>query len=472
MVLSRLLSSTRAASDNITHGTWILATVALGALALAAFGFPQSPVHVWLECNILEIPNIRAQRAGPLICQVPLSTSAHAPNVTSVLSSTGNTITSSTVLTVIGTHLPLYTNSSPGALASTTTGGETFPNLLVQMGSDDTAVGNPQSESAYVQFGNDSASLGNSATSDGVTVLTTSSTVLQFRPDVGSAQLTGPWDLWVTTGPIALGTLASAGDNTTSPTSPAAGTPVSGALLDQWSPPNTATTVPYGTFPLSANTVITSEAGGGEQDPTFGFSLSGGETSSLDPAARAGLSFGQSPNWAYDYVVTHNYVVGGPMTFSPGDESVYPQNDYNEYPSGYIFSGTLPTTWNQITMTAVATVGTPTSAGNPTLDITGTFSAVTPAYTLGAVAGSGGPEMFGGRTIPIIFAPVDVTVDNQTGQVVASGTLVETVGSLNGTITLPAGTSGAIIVTLQTPSADDIQGVGIDRTQVLAIPSA
>jgi len=462
--------STTAASSNLTHGTWIIAAVALGALAIVAIGVPNSPVHVWLECNILEIPNISANHSGSLVCQVHPSGTDGGIRITSFSSSTGPTLYPSTIFTVVGTGLPIYSASSAGMLPSTVNGGDTFPNLLLQDGGDDTAVGNPQVGTDIVQIGNDSSLLGNTASTPGVTVLTSTSTLLQFRPDLSSdSNLNGPWDLWVSDSPIALGALANAGNATSSPY---AETPVPNAILDQWDPANTTTTVQYPDQALSAGTVLASYAGGDEQAPTDGFGpVSGGGTSSLDPAASAPLTFGQSPNWTYDYTTTYDDVVGGPMTFSPGDKLFYGP-DNTEYPIGAIGSEPIPASWTNLTMQATGAVGTAAANGDPTITITGTFTAVTPTYVSGPVAGSGSPETFGGQTIPIIFAPIDVLVENSTGGELASATLIETSGSLNASVELPPGTTGSVFLTLQTPSADRIQGVGVGTTQLLTIPAS
>lgn len=48
----------RAASDNVTHSTWILAAVALGVLTVGAIAIPGGPVYHWLQCNIHSISDI------------------------------------------------------------------------------------------------------------------------------------------------------------------------------------------------------------------------------------------------------------------------------------------------------------------------------------------------------------------------------------------------------------------------------
>jgi len=42
----------------VTHGTWIIAAVALAALVVGAVAQPQSPVHHWLHCTIRSISAI------------------------------------------------------------------------------------------------------------------------------------------------------------------------------------------------------------------------------------------------------------------------------------------------------------------------------------------------------------------------------------------------------------------------------
>ena len=39
----------RAASDNVTQGTWIIVAVALAALMVGLIAVPGSPVHTWLR---------------------------------------------------------------------------------------------------------------------------------------------------------------------------------------------------------------------------------------------------------------------------------------------------------------------------------------------------------------------------------------------------------------------------------------
>ena len=41
-------TGTKAASDNVTQGTWIIVAVALAALVVALIAIPTSPVHHWL----------------------------------------------------------------------------------------------------------------------------------------------------------------------------------------------------------------------------------------------------------------------------------------------------------------------------------------------------------------------------------------------------------------------------------------
>jgi len=51
---------TKAASDNVTQGTWIIVAVALAALIVAAIALPASPVHAWLHQLFDSITSISA----------------------------------------------------------------------------------------------------------------------------------------------------------------------------------------------------------------------------------------------------------------------------------------------------------------------------------------------------------------------------------------------------------------------------
>lgn len=47
-----------AASDNVSHGSWILIGVALAALTVGLIAVPGSPAHTWLSCNAEHIAQI------------------------------------------------------------------------------------------------------------------------------------------------------------------------------------------------------------------------------------------------------------------------------------------------------------------------------------------------------------------------------------------------------------------------------
>jgi len=54
-------SNTAAASDTVTHGSWIIAAVALGILTVGAVAVPGTPVHTWLHCHMDQITGISSQ---------------------------------------------------------------------------------------------------------------------------------------------------------------------------------------------------------------------------------------------------------------------------------------------------------------------------------------------------------------------------------------------------------------------------
>jgi len=60
LALRTRLLSTRAASDNVTQGTWIIVAVALAALIVGAIAIPGSPVHTWLHSLFDSITSISA----------------------------------------------------------------------------------------------------------------------------------------------------------------------------------------------------------------------------------------------------------------------------------------------------------------------------------------------------------------------------------------------------------------------------
>ena len=71
--------SSCAASDTVTHGTWIVVAVAIGALTVGALAIPGGPVHRWLHCNIDSITNIMSTAAKTLAAAgISLSYHHHA----------------------------------------------------------------------------------------------------------------------------------------------------------------------------------------------------------------------------------------------------------------------------------------------------------------------------------------------------------------------------------------------------------
>jgi len=77
MLRKRLLwRTTQAASDNVTHGTWILAAVALGVLSVGALAIPGGPVHHWLTCNVQSIADISGSGVTSNACAPTQTVSA------------------------------------------------------------------------------------------------------------------------------------------------------------------------------------------------------------------------------------------------------------------------------------------------------------------------------------------------------------------------------------------------------------
>jgi len=60
MALRSRFAGIRAASDNVTQGTWIIVAVALAALIVLAVAIPGSPVHTWLSNLFGSITSISA----------------------------------------------------------------------------------------------------------------------------------------------------------------------------------------------------------------------------------------------------------------------------------------------------------------------------------------------------------------------------------------------------------------------------
>jgi len=99
--------SNRAASDNITHGSWIIAAVAVGALAVSALAIPGGPVHHWLTCNVESIADINGQSTFRSACAAINVTSIQVTNPPGSPSfTTGDTIT------VSGQNLPVLTGAA------------------------------------------------------------------------------------------------------------------------------------------------------------------------------------------------------------------------------------------------------------------------------------------------------------------------------------------------------------------------
>jgi len=71
-------TGSRAASDTVTHGTWIVVAVALGIFSVGALAVPGGPVHTWIHCNIARITDITSTATKAASCGAtstgPLST--------------------------------------------------------------------------------------------------------------------------------------------------------------------------------------------------------------------------------------------------------------------------------------------------------------------------------------------------------------------------------------------------------------
>lgn len=78
--------SQRAASDTVTHGTWIVVAVAIGVLAVGALAIPGGPVHRWLNCNIGSIADITGNGATTTQCGAGgnSTTGSGSPDLTTV----------------------------------------------------------------------------------------------------------------------------------------------------------------------------------------------------------------------------------------------------------------------------------------------------------------------------------------------------------------------------------------------------
>jgi len=179
-----------AASDNVTHGTWILAAVALGVLSVGALGLPGEPVHRWFHCNIDSITDISSTRS--VNACGGLTVTAFTPD--------DGSVTTSTVFTVTGTHLPIYSDSAGSAGSG---GGYDFPNFLLMSDNGGTTNG----------WGNNS--LVPSPGAWGVTILSSSSTELTFSITSTTDANAVPLEIFLSTHPITAGEVPSAGDGTT-----------------------------------------------------------------------------------------------------------------------------------------------------------------------------------------------------------------------------------------------------------------
>lgn len=66
--LLRRWRSRRAASDNITHGGWIMSAVGVGALTVGLIAVPGSPAHQWLSCQVSSVATISANSSVSAGC--------------------------------------------------------------------------------------------------------------------------------------------------------------------------------------------------------------------------------------------------------------------------------------------------------------------------------------------------------------------------------------------------------------------
>ena len=60
--------SRRAASETVTHGSWIIVALALGTLAIGMLAVPQSPVHHWIACHVDSITGVTGSYASSSPC--------------------------------------------------------------------------------------------------------------------------------------------------------------------------------------------------------------------------------------------------------------------------------------------------------------------------------------------------------------------------------------------------------------------
>jgi len=78
LLYSRMMQN-RAASDNVTQGTWIIVAVALSALIVGALAIPGSPVQSWLSGITHSISSISAASAASTIPTVPINPGESGP---------------------------------------------------------------------------------------------------------------------------------------------------------------------------------------------------------------------------------------------------------------------------------------------------------------------------------------------------------------------------------------------------------
>lgn len=105
------------------------------------------------------------------------------------------TYSTSTVFTLTGTNLPIL--SDTGAAAGVG-GGYDFPNFLLQEGSSDIASSSKGGTTSGLQWGNTGGGGVNAgAKTWGITVLSSTSSKLEFSIAYSSYSLVGPWEVWL-----------------------------------------------------------------------------------------------------------------------------------------------------------------------------------------------------------------------------------------------------------------------------------
>jgi len=102
----------QAASDNVTHGTWIIVAVALAALIVGSLAIPGSPVQSWLLRIAHSIGSISATSTASTIATVPINSGDSGPY-------SGISVGSSSNTTYQGTAVQAFTpTSSSGGMLS------------------------------------------------------------------------------------------------------------------------------------------------------------------------------------------------------------------------------------------------------------------------------------------------------------------------------------------------------------------